>query len=96
VPGSYGGRRPHANLMVLAIGLTRRLVTTVFFADSPAEVDDPVLSCVQDATARQRLFAARDESLDAGPLSAYRFDIVLRGETKRRFFSINSRPCPSD
>src|SRR5215475_2124607 len=36
-------RCPHANLMVLAIGLTRRLVTTVFFSDPPGEVDDPVL-----------------------------------------------------
>jgi len=86
VPGSYSGRRPHVNLMVLAIGLTRRLVTTVFFADSPAEVDDPVLSCVQDAAARGRLFAARDESLDTGPVPAYRFDIVLRGENETPFF----------
>jgi protocatechuate 3,4-dioxygenase beta subunit len=72
--------------MVLAIGLTRRLVTTVFFADSPGDANDPVLSCVKDVAARQRLFAARDESLDAGPLSAYRFDIVLRGENETPFF----------
>ena len=32
------GRCPHANLMILAIGLTRRLVTTVFFADDPDDV----------------------------------------------------------
>ena len=73
------------NLMVLAIGLTRRLVTTVFFADSPDEVDDPVLGCVQDAAARQRLFAVRDESLYAGPVPAYQFDIVLRGENETPF-----------
>jgi protocatechuate 3,4-dioxygenase alpha subunit len=85
VPGAYGSRRPHVNLMVLAIGLTRRLVTTVFFEHSPGSVKDPVLDCVKDA-ARQRLFAARDESLDAGDVPAYRFDIVLRGENETPFF----------
>jgi len=74
------------NLMVLATGLRRRLVTTVFFADSPGEVDDTVLGRVQDAAARQRLFAVRDESLDTGPVPAYRFDIVPRGENETPFF----------
>lgn len=74
VPGSYSDRCPHANLMILAIGLTRRLVTTVFFADDPDSVRDPVLDCVTDAAARKRLFAKR-ESADA-----YRFDLILRGE----------------
>ena len=86
VPGSYGGRRPHVNLMVLAIGLTRRLVTTVFFEDSPSDVEDPVLSCVADPAARRRLFAVRDQSLDVRPVPAYRFDIVLRGENETPFF----------
>lgn len=41
LPGAYttedGSLRcPHLNLMVLAIGLTRRLVTTVFFGDGGA------------------------------------------------------------
>jgi len=71
---------------VLAIGLTRRLVTTVFFAGVGEDIDDPVLSCVADAEARQRLWAVRDESLDTGPLPAYRFDIVLRGENETPFF----------
>lgn len=78
-------RCPHVNLMVLAIGLTRRLVTTVFFADSPDSVNDPVLSCVQNSTARRRLFASRDRALDNG-VTAYRFDIVLRGENETPFF----------
>jgi protocatechuate 3,4-dioxygenase alpha subunit len=86
VPGSYGARRPHVNLMVLAIGLTRRLVTTVFFEDSAGNVEDPVLSCVKDAAARQRLFAVRDESLDVGLMPAFRFDVVLRGENETPFF----------
>jgi len=78
-------RCPHINLMVLAIGLTRRLVTTVFFANAPASVHDPVLNCV-DASARARLFASRDQALDLAGVHAYRFDIVLRGENETPFF----------
>ena len=84
-PGSYGERRPHINMMVLAIGLTRRLVTTVFFADLRGNVDDPVLSCVPEA-ARPRLLARREESLDGAGVAGYRFDVVLRGENETPFF----------
>jgi protocatechuate 3,4-dioxygenase beta subunit len=66
--------------MILAIGLTRRLVTTVFFADDPDAVRDPVLDCVKDAEARRRLFATRENA------GAYRFDIVLRGGNETPFF----------
>jgi protocatechuate 3,4-dioxygenase alpha subunit len=86
VPGSYGGRPPHVNLMVLAIGLTRRLVTTAFFAGVAEDVDDPVLSCVADVASRRRLLAVRDKPLDLGPVPAYRFDVVLRGENETPFF----------
>jgi protocatechuate 3,4-dioxygenase beta subunit len=80
VPGAYGDRCPHANLMVLAIGLTRRLVTTVFFADDPNSVRDPVLDCVKDPAARKRLFAKREN------VGEYRFDLILRGENETPFF----------
>ena len=79
-------RCPHIDLMVLAIGLTRRLVTTVFFADSPDGVNDPVLECVGDPLARRRLFAVRDSETDAAGIPGYRFDIVLRGENETPFF----------
>lgn len=79
-------RCPHINLMVLAIGLTRRLVTTVFFSDNPDSVQDPVLVCVPGQPARRRLFAVRDAALDAGATPGYRFDIVLRGENETPFF----------
>jgi len=82
-----GTRRcPHVNLMVLAIGLTRRLVTTIFFADMPDQVKDPVLNCVQDPAARHRLFAIRDAALDSVGVPGYRFDVVLRGENETPFF----------
>lgn len=92
VPGASrepdGTRRcPHINLMVLAIGLTRRLVTTIFFADTPDSVSDPVLHCVSGQNARQRLFAVRDASLDSNGVPGYRFDIVLRGENETPFFA---------
>ena len=78
-------RCPHINVMVLAIGLTRRMVTTAFFSDKPDPVDDPVWNCVPSRT-RSRLRVARDESLDRGGVPAYRFDIVLRGENETPFF----------
>ena len=81
-----GTRRcAHMNMMVLAIGITRRLVTTVFFAENSAKTDDPVLRCVPE-TDRVRLFATRDPALDAEGLPAYRFDLVLRGENETPFF----------
>lgn len=90
LPGSYTGedgapRCPHIDVMILGIGLTHRLVTTIFFADKPGTIADPVLNCVPEA-ARPRLFAVRNPSLDADGLSAYRFDIILRGEDETPFF----------
>jgi protocatechuate 3,4-dioxygenase alpha subunit len=78
-------RCPHANLTVLAIGLTRRMVTTIFFSDSPAGADDPVLRCVPETT-RHRLFARKDDTLAADGLPGYRFDVILRGGEETPFF----------
>jgi protocatechuate 3,4-dioxygenase alpha subunit len=87
LPGSYSEhgalRCPHINVMILAIGLTRRLVTTVFFGAATA---DPVLDSVKDKVARSRLLAVRDASLDADGAEAYRFDILLRGDGETPFF----------
>lgn len=83
--GDMAGRWPHVNLMVLAIGLTRRLVTTVFFADSPDAVRDPVFECVADPAARALMLARRDEN-DSGNIPVYRYDIVTRGESETPFF----------
>ena len=79
-------RCPHINLTVLAIGVTRRLVTTIFFADRPESVNDAVLNCVTDPALRQRLFAVRDTTLDAAGIPGYRFDITLRGDNETPFF----------
>jgi protocatechuate 3,4-dioxygenase alpha subunit len=90
LPGSYVGedgspRCPHINVMILAIGLTRRLVTTMFFADGPAAVTDPVLNCVPEGV-RSRLFAVREPALDVDGAAGYRFDLILRGENETPFF----------
>jgi protocatechuate 3,4-dioxygenase alpha subunit len=92
MPGAYVTedgrvRCPHINLMVLAIGLTRRLVTTIFFADAPAASSDPLLNCVSDPARRARMFAVAEKKSNGGAeLPVYRFDIVTRGEGETPFF----------
>ncbi len=81
LPGPYEGRSAHIDVMILAIGLTRRLVTTVFFAQS----SDPVLDCV-DPGRRGRLVAKRDAGLDQPGVAAYCFNIILRGPEETPFF----------
>ena len=79
-------RCPHLNLMVLAIGLTRRLVTTAFFPEQADPGSDPILNSVVDPIARGRLLAQRDSSSDEGVVTAYRFDLILRGPDETPFF----------
>jgi protocatechuate 3,4-dioxygenase alpha subunit len=90
LPGIYewGGnmRCPHLNMMVLAIGLTRRLVTTAFFPEAAEKVSDTVLDSVVDPVARARLIAKRDSSADAAGAIGYRFDLILRGPEETPFF----------
>jgi protocatechuate 3,4-dioxygenase, alpha subunit len=78
-------RCAHANLTIDAIGLTRRLVTTIFFSDQPETADDPVLRLVPEST-RHRLFARKDDMLAMDGLPGYRFDVVLRGAGETPFF----------
>jgi protocatechuate 3,4-dioxygenase alpha subunit len=90
LPGGYQAedgavRCPHINCCVLGIGLTRRLVTTIFFPAAPDAAPDPVLDCVP-AALRHRLVAQRDPSLDADGIPAYRFDVILRGDVETPFF----------
>ncbi|HTW67728.1 MAG TPA: protocatechuate 3,4-dioxygenase subunit alpha [Bryobacteraceae bacterium] len=92
IPGSYATgdgelRCPHLNLMVLAIGLTRRLVTTVFFADAPDRTRDPLLDCIDDPARKARLFATRSASGNGSQaIPVYHFDIITRGEAETPFF----------
>jgi protocatechuate 3,4-dioxygenase, alpha subunit len=75
LPGAGNGRAPHINVSIMAIGLTWRYLTTLFFSDSP----DPVLDCVPKER-RSLLIAQRQAD------GSYRFDINLRGENETPFF----------
>ncbi|MCS6931906.1 MAG: protocatechuate 3,4-dioxygenase subunit alpha [Acetobacteraceae bacterium] len=81
MPGGYadpaGPRAPHVDLAVLASGIMRRLVTTVFFPDFPdANEADPVLRAVPEGL--RHLLVARPDGRSEG-LRAFRFDLLLRG-----------------
>lgn len=75
---------PHINVAVFARGLLNHLLTRLYFADEPANADDPVLACVP-AERRDTLVAQRRE---ANGTVTYRFDIVLQGAGETVFFNI--------
>ena len=86
-PGPVPGRgnalqAPHINVAFFARGLLRQLYTRIYFADETANAADPLLTAIEDETARQSLIARRD----AG--GAYRFDIVLQGNGETAFLEI--------
>jgi len=84
LPGGYrdaaGPRAPHVNLALLASGVMRRLVTTVFFPDfAAANAVDPVLGVLPEAL-RPLLLARPAEPVEGA--RAYRFDLLLRGDAE--------------
>lgn len=83
MPGGYrdaaGPRAPHVNLAILASGIMRRLVTTIFFADFPeANAADPVLNALPEPGLRALLVAHPTVEIEG--VRAFRFDLLLRGE----------------
>ena len=75
---------PHICVAVFGRGLLNHLLTRLYFADEPANADDPVLQCVH---------AERRATLLAQPASVrgivvYRFDIVLQGAGETVFFNL--------
>lgn len=90
-PGPVPGRgnalqAPHLTLLIFARGLLRHLYTRLYFADEPANANDPLLSSIEDATARGTLLAHRTGA--SGGVASYRFDIVLQGENETVFLDI--------
>ena len=77
---------PHVCLTVFARGLLNHLATRLYFADEPANADDPVLQRVPPDR-RGTLLAARAPG-DGPPV--YRFDLVLQGAsmTETVFFNL--------
>lgn len=84
--GAGEPRCAHLNLMILAIGLTRRLVTTVFFSEAPDLVRDPVLDCIPPSR-KTRMFAVHETAGNGNSnIPVYRHDLVTRGESETPFF----------
>jgi protocatechuate 3,4-dioxygenase alpha subunit len=75
---------PHICVAVFARGLLNHLMTRAYFADEPANPEDPVLGYVP-AERRGTLLAQRQNADDA---MVYRFDIVLQGVGETVFFNI--------
>ena len=86
-PYARARRAPHINLSVTGSGMMRRLTTTLFFPDEPANATDPVMAAVTDPGLRPRLIL-QPASSDKAPAGArsYRIDIVLRGDGETPFF----------
>lgn len=85
VPFSDGRlQAPHICVSVFARGLLNHLVTRLYFADEPVNVDDPVLHYVP-AERQATLLARREMGSD---LAVYRFDIVLQGVGETVFFNL--------
>lgn len=74
---------PHISVTILARGLLNHLFTRIYFADEPANADDPILQLVP-ADRRVTLLATRT---DDGPTAVYQFDIILQGPGETVFFS---------
>jgi len=82
VPGPGGAlQAPHIAVSVFARGLLNRLATRIYFADEPANAEDPVLALAPPER-RETLVARREAE------GVYAFDIRLQGEDETVFFEI--------
>lgn len=84
-PGATEAGAPHIGVNVFARGMLRHMVTRIYFADEPANADDPVLKLVPKER-RATLLARRDGSADG--LRRYLFDIRLQGDRETVFFDV--------
>ena len=87
-PGRVPGRdrtlqAPHLNVLVFARGILKHLPTRVYFADDPANEEDPVLALVPKDR-RKTLLAVPDPPRPGG----WRFEIHLQGERETVFFDV--------
>ncbi|HET9366358.1 MAG TPA: protocatechuate 3,4-dioxygenase subunit alpha, partial [Candidatus Angelobacter sp.] len=84
VPGNNGTlQAPHINVSVFARGILKRLATRIYFADSPANMEDPILALVP-AERRSTLLTQPD----ATEKNLWLFDIHLCGEKETVFFDV--------
>jgi len=75
---------PHICVAVFARGLLNHLATRLYFADEPANSDDPLLSSIP--AERRATLLAQPASVDGA--SVYRLDIVLQGAGETVFFNL--------
>jgi protocatechuate 3,4-dioxygenase alpha subunit len=75
---------PHICVALFARGLLNHLATRLYFADEPANSDDPVLTLVP--AVRRATLLAQPANVDGA--SVYRMDIVLQGAGETVFFNL--------
>ncbi len=75
---------PFINVRIFSRGMLIHAVTRIYFADDPANADDPVLRALAPAR-RATLLATRS---DYGDLPTYHFDIRLQGNGETVFFGV--------
>jgi protocatechuate 3,4-dioxygenase alpha subunit len=83
VPDQNGGAQaPHIDVLVFARGLLRQLATRIYFPDEEkANAADPLLSSIENPTARSTLIARKlDGTLE--------FDIHLQGDRQTAFLDV--------
>lgn len=83
VPGNGSVQAPHYNVSVFARGVLKRLATRIYFADDPANDDDPILALVPEG--RHSTLMAHSDFTNPGE---WRFDIRLCGQDETVFFDV--------
>lgn len=86
VPGGGDSvQAPHINVCVFARGMLVHAYTRIYFADEPANENDPVLNSIKNKNRRRTLIASPGMENDR---TVYRFDIHLQGENETVFFDM--------
>ena len=75
---------PHVLLAIYARGMTRQMVTRIYFEDEAANAADPIPALIP-ADRRPTLIARREQS--AGD-AVFRFDVHLQGNKETVFFDV--------
>jgi protocatechuate 3,4-dioxygenase alpha subunit len=70
---------------VFARGMLVHTYTRIYFADEPANANDPVLQSIKNKKRRRTLIAT--PGMEGGK-TVYRFDIRLQGENETVFFDM--------
>lgn len=86
VPGADDSvQAPHINVVIFARGMLVHAYTRMYFADEPANANDPVLNSIKNKKRRRTLIALPGMENDK---TVYRFDIRLQGENETVFFDM--------